>query len=304
MRSGSEMRCGAWLLLALLLPFAVGSPVRSEGARLAYLIEQIDYAVAGGQVSRKNHAEDIAKALRGLEFTVQRYQNLKRGEFEAALKEISRDSEGSEASIVYVSGFALGHPDGGGLLPVDVVAGEPLRGSVSVDRLLEVPRGKNLRLVIVDAPEDARAVLGLGAETVYSPFLTIRQTLPANTIGVITSVAPWGGYTSLQPIARTDIYPRNFRLFLGRPGRSVEDVLTKVATSVFYDSQHRQLPRAFGKLDKPFLMTRQDEVSDITAWLKLLAKPTEKGLRGFIADYPDSIYVEFARQKLKELEKD
>ncbi|MCP5084118.1 MAG: hypothetical protein GY948_20720, partial [Alphaproteobacteria bacterium] len=74
-----------------------------------------------------------------------------------------------------------------------------------------------------------------------------------------------------------------------------------VAVSVFYETRSTQFPVVFGKLDTPYKLVRKDEVSELTAWLKLQTKPEAEGFRKFIRSYPGSIYIEFARQKLKEL---
>ncbi|MEM7424642.1 MAG: caspase family protein [Pseudomonadota bacterium] len=293
-----------WLPIVLLLGSGIFSAALAEGARLAYLIEQTRYLVEAREVVRKSHGKDIAAALRPLGFAVQKYENLNAEEFARALAEIFKDSQGAEAAIIYVSAYALGHTDdGGGVLPTDLAAARPVERAVSVRSLLETPQADDLRLVIIDAPEDAGSQLGLDLSPDYSPFLSQPASVPKDTIGVITSVAPWGGYTGLRPISRTHLFPRNFKLFLQKPGRSARDLLNKVAISTFYESQHRQYPAFFGGPEKPYVFTRQDEVSDITAWLELLARPTKDGLTAFIKANPDSIYVEFARKKLEELEK-
>ncbi len=306
MLNGSEMRASGHILrfwLTLLALAASSLTVNAEGERLAYLIEQLDYKIDGRSVARKSHTKSMIKAMRGLGFAVQRYKNLEASAIEPTLREISKDSEGAEASIVYVAGFVLEKGATGGVLPVNVDAGAPAARGVPLSRLLAVPMGKDLRLVIVDAPEDARARLALSAPETFSPYLSVPEIIPSNVLGSVTGRAPFGGYSGLSLLDRSDYFSRSFSLFFaGQKERSARRFLSKVAISVFYDSQHKLFPHVFGKQDKDFLLVRKNEVSDITAWLKLLGRPSADGFRAFIDAYPNSIYVDFARQQLETLE--
>ncbi|MEM1201440.1 MAG: hypothetical protein AAGI06_19230, partial [Pseudomonadota bacterium] len=146
-----------------------------------------------------------------------------------------------------------------------------------------------------------RTGLGLRDSAGFEPFLEAKGPDLPNRVAVYTSAAPSSAYPRLAPMTTAQTFARNFKLFLGRKERTVSEFLKKVAISVFYDSAGQQFPKVTGALSAPYLMVRKNEVSDITAWLELQAKPKAEGFKAFIQRFPNSIYIPFARQKLDEL---
>ncbi len=277
----------------------------ADGARLAYIISLENYVTPAGIIERKNSKTLVAKTMRKIGFTVQHYDDLTGSDLRKALIEISLDSKNAEAAIIYVNGFVLGQDNRGGLLPINALEGgtkELIDAAIHPQTLLETPRARAMNLVIIDGAEDAAAALKLHNPGTWLPYLTIPPKAPKNTVGVIVSSAPTEAYNRLEPAKNPAYYARSFSDFFGNRDRTVADFLSKVSISVFYESQYTQFPVVFGKLDKPYRISRRDEVSDITAWLELQMKPKAEEFRKFIETYPDSIYIDFARQKLKELE--
>lgn len=294
--------CVLRLLLAFIL-IGLAPTASAEGGRIAYIVEQLEYTIDGRTVTRESHAKSIVAALRNLGFTVQHYKNLSTATIEPALQDIANDSKGTEAAILYVAGLVLEKNGTGGVLPIDVNSADPASHGVPMSRLLTLPKAQDLRLVIIDSPQDARQVLSLPSSEQISPYLSMPETIPSNVIGTLTARAPFGGYSELKLLENSEYFARSFARFLKPKGRGMRATLNKMAISVFYDSQYQQFPHVFGKLDKEYLLVRTNEVSDITAWLELLAKPTAEGLKTFIETYPDSIYVAFARKQLEALGK-
>ena len=296
------MRAVLTALCVLLLTVHAASA--ADEARLAYIISLEEYAHPEGTVKRKSGAKTIADALSTFGYTVQHYKSPGKWEFEAILKDIYADSKGAEAAIVYVSGFALRQGSRSVVLSADALVGGAetlLARAVETKDIVNAPRARLLNLVILDAPGDARTGLGLAKPATYAPFLEPRVPDVPNRIAVYTSSAPSDLYGQLAPMATPFTFARNFKLFLGRKERTVSEFLRKVAISVFYDSASRQFPVVKGKLEAPYLMVRKNEVSDITAWLELQAKPKAEGYEQFILRFPNSIYIPFAQQKLDEL---
>lgn len=296
------MRALFTALVVLLL--TVRMPLAADDARLAYIISLEEYAHPEGTVKRKSGANTMAEALSSFGYTVQRYKSPSKWEFEAILKDIYADSKGAEAAIVYVTGFALRQGPRSVVLSANALEGgaETLMSrAVEAKDIVGAPRARLLNLVILDAPDDARTGLGLEKPATFEPFLEPHVPSVPNRIAVYTSAAPSELYAQLAPMATPFTFARNFKLFLGRKERTVSEFLRKVAISVFYDSASRQFPVVQGELGAPYLMVRKNEVSDITAWLELQAKPKAEGYEQFIQSFPGSIYIPFARQKLEEL---
>lgn len=289
-------------LLCVLL--SAGPSSAQESVRLAYIINLDTYEHPSGSIKRESGADTMADVLRGFGFTVQRYTNIDKWEFERALKEIYADSKGAEAAIVYVSGYALGTETRSVILPADAVASGPskvLAHAVETKDIVSAPRAQLLNMIILDAPEDARKALDLLSQQAFSPFLAIKEPFVPNRIAVYTSSAPTNLYGQLEPTSSPLTFARNFKLFLGRKGRTVADFLRKVSVSVFYDSSGQQFPMIAGKLNKPYVLERKNELTDIAAWLEIQARPKAENFEGFIRQFPDSIYVPFARKRLEEL---
>lgn len=287
------------------LTLATCPPLAADEARLAYIINIEEYEHPEGAVKRGSGAETMAEALTDFGYTVQRYKNINKWQFEAALKEIYADSKGAEAAIVYVSGFALRKGERNVLLSADALTGGPdtlLARAVEAKDIVNAPRARLLNLVILDAPEDALGALGLAERSAYDAFMDPQTPFVPNRIAVYTSSAPNELHTRLAPMSTPLTYARNFKLFLGRGERTAAEFLRKVSISVFYDSASLQFPTVVGKLGKPYMLVRKNEVSDITAWLELQTKPKAKSFEQFIRRYPESIYIPFARQRLKELQ--
>ncbi|MEM8688338.1 MAG: caspase family protein, partial [Pseudomonadota bacterium] len=299
---GEPMRAFLSALCVLLLTLSAASA--ADDARLAYIISLEAYDHPEGTVKRGSGADTMADALSAFGYTVQRYENPNKWDLEAILKDIYADSKGAEAAIVYVSGFALRQDQRSVVLSTNALVGGAdtlMARAVETKDIVNAPRARLLNLVILDAPDDARTGLGLRNADDFTPFLDAQAPDVPNRIAVYTSAAPNDVYPRLAPMATPLTFARNFKLFLGRKERTASAFLKKVAISVFYDSAGRQFPEVTGKLLAPYLMVRKNEVSDITAWLELQAKPKAEGFEQFIQRFPDSIYIPFARQKLEEL---
>ncbi len=293
------------LLCLTFLALVVSPGLGADNARLGYVISIEEYGHADGLVKRGSGADTMAEALTGFGYTVQRYDNLNKWEFEAALKEIYADSKGAEAAIVYVSSFALGKGERNVLLAADALSGGPgtvLTRAVEAKDIVNAPRARLLNMIILDAPDDAPDALGLPEGSRFEVFMDPQPPFVPNRIAVYTSTAPTELHTRLAPMSTPLTYARNFKLFLGRGERTAAEFLRKVAISVFYDSASLQFPTIVGKLGEPYMLVRKNEVSDITAWLEIQARPEAKSFEQFIRRYPESIYVPFARQKLKDLQ--
>ncbi|MEM8647927.1 MAG: caspase family protein [Pseudomonadota bacterium] len=296
------MRAFLTALCALLLTLSAANA--ADDARLAYIISAEEYEHPEGTVKRGSGADTVADALSAFGYTVQRYKNPNKWDFEAILKDIYADSKGAEAAIVYVSGFALRQGPRSVVLSTNALVGgaETLMSrAVETKDIVNAPRARLLNLVILDAPDDARTGLGLRDSAGFEPFLEAKGPDLPNRVAVYTSAAPSSAYPRLAPMTTAQTFARNFKLFLGRKERTVSEFLKKVAISVFYDSAGQQFPKVTGALSAPYLMVRKNEVSDITAWLELQAKPKAEGFKAFIQRFPNSIYIPFARQKLDEL---
>ena len=294
----------ALLTSLIFLVLASGPGLAEDVARLAYIISIDEYDHPAHPVKRGSGADLMADALTKFGYTVQRYANPSKWEFEAVLKEIYADSEGAEAAIVYVSGLALKTGHRSVVLSADAVmgdAGNLLARAVEAKDIVNAPRARLLNLVILDAPEDAQAALGLPGMQALSAFMDPQVPYVPNRIAVYTSTAPSELYGQLAPMSTPLTFARNFKLFLGRGERTAAEFLRKVAISVFYDSSSLQFPTVVGKLDKPYMLVRKNEISDITAWLKIQAKPEAQKFEQFIRQFPESIYIPFARQRLQEL---
>lgn len=275
-----------------------------DDVRLAYIINIDTYETPAGPVKRDTGADTMADVLRSFGFTIQRYDNLTKFELEGVLKEIYADSEGAEAAIVYVSAYALSAGSRNVVLPSDVVSSGAdsilVRGVESND-IVSAPRAERLNLIILDAPHDARAALALPKTPALSPFLSAEPPSVPNRLAVYTSSPPTDLYRRLRPVSSAITFARNFKLFLGRKGRTAAAFLRKVAISVFYDSSSQQFPVVVGDLSEPYVLERKNELTDIAAWLEIQARPKAEAFEGFIRQFPNSIYVPFARKRLKEL---
>ncbi len=293
------------LLTSLICLLLTLSPsLAADDARLAYIINIEEYERPAGPVKRGSGADTMADTLAGFGYTVQRYNNINKWEFEAVLKEIYADSKGAEAAIVYVSSFALSKGRRNVVLPSDALSGGAdnlLSRAVESKDVVNAPQARLLNMIILDAPEDAPGALGLARSAGFGVFMSTQDPLVPNRLAVYTSTAPNDLYARLAPMSTPLTYARNFKLFLGRKERTAAEFLRKVSISVFYDSSSLQFPTVVGKLNKPYTLVRKNEVSDSTAWLEIQAKPKAESFKQFIRQFPESIYIPFAHQRLKEL---
>ncbi len=299
------MRVLFFSIMSILIAISPGAA--ADDARLAYIIDINNYEHPSGEIKRGSGADTMANVLSKFGFTVQRYSNIKKWEFEGVLKEIYADSKGAEAAIVYTTGYALGKGDRNVFLPADVVSAGPanlMSRAVEAKDIVNAPRARLLNMVVLDAPENGPEALRLDTGSAFSPFMEAQQPFAPNRIAVYTSSAPTKLYSLLKPMGTPLTFARNFKLFLGRKGRTMSDFLRKVSISVFYDSSSRQFPVVVGKLDKPYVLSHKNEVSDIAAWLKIQTRPKAESFEQFIENFPESIYIPFARKRLKELKKE
>src|SRR6185437_11150647 len=104
--------CVLWTLLAV-------DPAYAD-RRVALVIVNSNYNnPALNLVNPKNDSEDIAAALRALDFEVIQVSNARKPEFEAALQKFARTAINADSALFFYAGHAMQYQGHNYLMPVD-----------------------------------------------------------------------------------------------------------------------------------------------------------------------------------------
>ncbi len=245
--------------------FASLSPAHAE-RRVALVVGNGAYTAAGRLPNATNDADDVATALRRLDFDVTIEKNLAAAGFETAVTAFAAKARGADVALFYFAGHALQLGATNYLMPTDVRLATELavkRGTIAAQDIVEqLENAARTTLVFLDGCRN-------------NPLADrLKSTLDASgrsaTIGRgLARLAPKGRDTlivySAEPGtvaadglagARNSPFAAGFLKHIDTPGLEVETLLKRVTTEVAAATANAQQPERLSKLQSEFYFKR------------------------------------------------
>lgn len=237
-----------WLFSALCMSIAISASAKEN--RVALVIGNSNYEHVANLPNPTNDAQDIAAALKRLDFEVTVGNNLDYREMRLALRDFADASLTADVVMVYYAGHGIEIENNNYLIPVNAelrsdidVDFEAIRLDMVVNSIAQSP---GLKIVLVDACRN-------------NPFVTdMIRTSATRSVGrglgridpggVLVGYSARGGTLALDGEGRNSPYASALLAHLEEPGLEVGKMFRKVRDSVFKATEGYQEPFTYGSL--------------------------------------------------------
>jgi len=215
--------------------------------RVALVIGNGDYRVAGRLTNPVNDASDMATALRRLGFDVVEGKDLDRRAMDQAIREFGRKLEGADLALFFYAGHGLQVNGKNYLVPIDATlerAGDLAFDTVDVALVLAQMDGeKRVNLVFLDACRDnplsrslARS-LGTRSTSVGSGLAPIQSP-----IGTMITYATEPNSVALDGDGRNSPFTTALLKHIATPGVDIGAIMRLVRRDVIAATREKQVP--------------------------------------------------------------
>jgi hypothetical protein len=323
------LRSRFFLLLALFC-LTIAAPARAD-KRVALVIGNGAYAFQPVLRNPKNDAEDVAKALRALDFKVILGTNLDRSGMNKVLDEFASAVDGADITIVYYSGHGMQLNGVNWLLPVDA----QLDNLASINRFRLLPLQdvlETLRLahgakvVVLDScrnnPVENELKRRLASLPGADRSAVATQGLAKIKVnGLLVAYSTQADEVASDGSGRNSPFTAAFIKYVGEPNVDIRQMFLQVQDEVDRETSSQQRPELSISLNGEYRLkititpVNPGETAppgDSTpvivgpseaerAWGFVKDSTSQEVLEEFIRRFGDTFYGALAREKLEEL---
>ncbi|HXW25275.1 MAG TPA: caspase family protein [Xanthobacteraceae bacterium] len=308
-RAGALWLCAAVIGLALLI--ACGD-ARAE-TRVALVIGNGAYARAPRLPNPAHDAEDVAAALRRMNFEVILGTEVDRAGMQDAVNRFARAARAADVAVFYYSGHALQHAGVNYLAPVDASLADDagLGRMARVDEIIaDLQQAKNLRILVLDACRDnplAEQLKRSAAKHVASVQRGLAKIDAPE--GMIVAYATQAGRTADDGDGRNSPYTAAFLRHIEEQ-EEIATVFRHISTDVYEATKRTQFPELSLSIIGQFYLNGKAPVAvapppDPCAgaeahWKSSAAVDTAAAFEDHLARFPNCAFANLAREKLKQ----
>ncbi|MGO9486287.1 MAG: caspase family protein, partial [Rhodomicrobium sp.] len=305
------------MLTAILFSaWLFASPALAE-KRVALVIGNSDYASPLSNPS--NDADDIAAALRRLQFEVTERRDLTVRAFDRTLDDFIPQAKDADVALFFFSGHGVQIDKRGYLAPIDVKAeseSSALRELVAIQEVVSRIEGAaKVGVIVLDACRDNPLQERLRRIAVeknrgLAPALGLPE-IPKSVIGsntlIVYATAP--GETAADGAGRNSPFTASLLKNVETPGLEIELMFKRVTAEVLSATGGRQQPERLSRLQNELVLLPASASArpqaatspDAQQWIAVQNTTSEAVLEEFIRRFPDSVYAGFAKTRLEEL---
>jgi uncharacterized caspase-like protein len=236
------------LTIVLISMFAGSSGAGAQGLRVALVIGNSNYEIAGGLTNPRNDAEDLAEKLATLGFDVIKGVDLTKGDMDRLIRQFSERLDNADLGLFFYAGHGIQVDGTNYLVPTDAKA----RSSAALDfemvrtDLIQatMERGARANIIILDACRNNPLARTLAA-TSTTRSLVIGEGLAEVKAGkgTLVSFSTQPGKVALDSDGgRNSPYAAALLRHLGRPGEDIVNALIRVRKEVLQTTNGRQIP--------------------------------------------------------------
>jgi hypothetical protein len=311
-----------WILALGLALWSLTNADASAEKRVALVIGNGTYAHAPHLPNPRHDADDVAAALKRLDFdTIQGIDLDQAGMQEAAIR-FARAARTADVAVFYYSGHAMQYAGVNYLVPTDAQLRDDadLRRMTRVDEILaDLQQAKNLRVLVLDSCRDNPLADELKRSLGLTRGASIGRGLAKmeSPDGTIISYATQAGRTATDGADRNSPFTSAFLKHI----EDKEDIVTvfhRIGSNVYETTKGTQVPELSlsffgefylnGKLQITLTPPAPTELADPCAaaeshWKSAEAVGSIAAFQDHIARFPNCTFSGLARTRIEQLEK-
>jgi len=300
----------AWALLALT--FTASAAIAEK--RVALLIGNGAYTRVTRLPNPANDANAMATLFRNAGFDiVEAKRDLSLPAMRRAFRDFSDQVRDADIAVVFFAGHGMEINGVNHVIPVDAVLERDVDvedETISLERVSQlIEPARRLRLIILDACRD-------------NPFTrSMKQTIATRSIGrglarvdvlapdTMIAFAAKAGSVASDGAGPNSPYTTALLKHVAAPGLDVRLALGRVRDDVVQNTAGKQEPFVYGSLGGAEIALRPSAPApppinaDLLAWAKIRLSNDVGELKKFLEEYPSSLLVPDARQRLDLVER-
>jgi hypothetical protein len=298
-----------WVIVALcgLSCVLLSTEAARADRKVALVVGNSQYKNPGlVLLNPKNDAEDVAAALRMLDFEVVLVVDASKRDFDSAMTQFSRLATGADAAFFYYAGHAMQFQGRNYLMPTDGVLEDEasLRNQMVMmdDVRAAVERADGVKVVVLDACRNNPVVDNLRRKIVgVSRNIATTRGLarPDKALGMIVAYSTAADEVAADGTGRNSPFTSALLRRLREPGLEIGSMFRLIAADVNDKTNGRQRPETYISLIGEYYLNEKDK----PAWEQIKDSTDPAAFRSFIAQYPTSPRASDAQYRLRILER-
>ncbi len=266
------VRAVAWFFLALWM-LAFGGQAAFAEKRVALVIGNSNYTLAP-LTSPKNDADDVAAALRRLQFYVAERKDLTVREFDRAVDAFEMVAKEADVALFFFSGHGVQIDKRGYLAPTDIKAkseSSALRELVAIQEVVSrIENSAKVTVIVLDACRDSslqerlrRIAVEKNRALVPAKGLPPVSVTGSNTL-IVYSTVP--GETASDGAGRNSPFTASLLKNIETPGLEIELMFKRVTADVLKATRGKQQPERLSRLQNAvsLLPAKPEALADVT----------------------------------------
>ncbi len=275
--------------------------------RVALIIGNSDYKKQNLALPNpKNDAEDLAKALRALDFTVTVTTDASKRDFDRAMAQFARMAVDSDAALFFYAGHALQYHGQNYLMPTDAELEDEISLRYQMIMLDDVraalDRASGVKIMILDACRNNPLIDGFRRKVAGASrnIDTIRGLARIDKAqGMVVAYATAADEVAADGTGRNSPFTGALLKRLQEPGLEIGRLFRRIAADVNEQTQGRQRPELYISLIDEYFLNQTDRL----AWEQIKGSDDPAVLRDFVTRFPTSPQVVEAQYKLQTIER-
>ena len=254
----------------------------------------------------RNDAEDVAAALRSLDFEVLLTVDANKRDFDIAMTQFARLATGADAALFYYAGHALQYQGRNYLMPID---GE-LEDEVSLryqmvmldDVRAAVDRADGVKIIILDACRNNPVVDNLRRKMAgVSRSIEVTRGLARidKALGMVVAYSTAADDVAADGAGRNSPFTSALLKRLKEPGLEIGSMFRRIAADVNEKTNGRQRPETYVSLLGEYYLNQKDK----PVWDQIKDSSDASAFRSFISQFPSSPRASDAQYRLQMLER-
>jgi len=298
----------AWVaaLCGILLVLFSNGAARAE-RNVALVVGNSQYKNPALTLSNpKNDAEDVAAALRSLDFEVVSAQDASKRDFDLAMMKFARLASGADAVLLYYAGHALQYQGRNYLMPVDSEVEDDISLRYQMvlldDVLAAAERATGVKIVILDACRNNPI-----ADNINRKLAGLSRGVPTTrglaridkALGMVVAYSTAADDVAADGSGRNSPFTSALLRRLREPGLEIGAMFRRIAADVNEKTQGRQRPETYVSLIGEYYLNQTDR----PVWDQIKDTADASAFRSFIQRFPSSPRASDAQYRLTMLER-
>jgi hypothetical protein len=295
----------ASILLVLLAVVAAAVPVRAE-KRVALVVGNAAYQYTARLANPTNDADDMAAALRKVDFEVIVVKDVNKRSLEMAMANFGRQAQEADAALIYYAGHGIQYQGLNYLMPVDARLEDEYSINYELTRIDDVlfalSKARGVKILILDACRNNPLGERLSSRGVNRDFAQTRGLARIEAPrGMLVAFATQSDRVAVDGVGRNSPFTGALLKEIEEPGIEIATLFRRVAIDVDRATGGRQLPELSISMAGEFYLNTRE--TDMQAWAKLRGSIDRRQLAGFMTQYPNSPLISDVQERLAALDR-